>query len=165
MNTFEEALENTNKTNEQIGQLATQIVKQYSTDVDNIISHVTDHVNELDNNALRALVTDLSFKAFSLAEAKEYSSLKSEVSRALMNEVQATEFNATTGTVDARKNASLLNSQNEQLVKILCDTVSGLLKVKLDEAHRIVDTLKTVILSRNTEARINADINDVREGM
>lgn len=165
MNTFDEALDNAKKTHEEIVKLASSITGEYTKEVDEIINHVKDHVNELNNDQLRALITDLSFKAYSLGEAKEYSALKSEISKTLRDEIQATTFNTSAGTMDVRRNNSILESENEQLVKLLCDSVSGLLKVKLDETHRIVDTLKTVILTRNTEAKINADINDTREGI
>ena len=165
MKELNEVLSETDEATEQLENMARQIVSSYSAEVDSIIQHVSDHVNELNNDSLRALVSDLSFKAYSLSEAKEYSTLKSQISETLMKEQQAIQFNTSEGTVDVRKNISLLNTQNEQLVRMLYDTVSGLLKVKLDEVHRIVDTLKTVILSRNTEARINADINDTKVGI
>lgn len=164
MNTLEEALNNVELTNENLVPIAKQIASKYTAKVDDIISYVIEHVNELNNDKLRCLIVDLSFNAYSLGEAKEYSLLKSEIAETLTKEANATEFNISQGTVEARRNQAMLNSSNEKLAELLSSTVAGLLKTKLDETHRIVDTLKTVITSRNTESKINFGIQDTRVG-
>lgn len=164
MKTLEEALHDVELTADNIAPIAKKVAEEYTRRVDDIIKYVVDHINELTNDNLRCLITDLSFNAYSLGEAKEMSLLKSEIAEALSKESSALEFNATQGTVEARRNQALLNSSNERLVELLCATVAGLLKTKLDETHRIVDTLKTVITSRNTEAKINFGISDTRVG-
>lgn len=164
MNTLEEALNNVELTNENLVPIAKQIASKYTAKVDDIINYVIEHVNELNNDKLRCLIVDLSFNAYSLGEAKEYSLLKSEIAETLTKEANATEFNISQGTVEARRNQAMLNSSNEKLAELLSSTVAGLLKTKLDETHRIVDTLKTVITSRNTESKINFGIQDTRVG-
>ena len=83
----------------------------------------------------------------------------------LLSEKKALEFNGAEGTVATRENIATLNSSEEILVNLIYDTVGSLLKAKLDEVHRVVDTLKTVIMSRNTEMKINSDLRDERIGI
>lgn len=164
MLTLEEAIHNVDITTDRISEIARDITSKYTKDVDDIMKYVSDHVNELDNNSLRNLLTDLSFKAYSLGEAKEYALLKGEIAETLSKETIATEYNTATGTVDARRNQATLNSSSEKLTELLYATVASLLKVKLDEIHRIVDALKLVITSRNVELKVNQNINDTRVG-
>lgn len=164
MNTLEEAIKNVELTNDNLVPIAKQLASKYTQSVDEIINYVIDHVNELSNDKLRCLVTELSFNAYSLGEAKEYSLLKSEIAESLSKETLATEFNLSQGTVEARRNQATLNASNDKLTELLYATVASLLKTKLDEIHRIVDTLKTVITSRNTELKINQGITEVRVG-
>lgn len=164
MLTLEEAIHNVDITTDRISEIAKDIASKYTQNVDDIMKYVSDHINELDNNALRNLLTDLSFNAYSLGEAKEYALLKGEIAETLSKETIAIEYNTSTGTVDARRNQATLNSSNEKLAELLYTTVASLLKVKLDEVHRIVDALKLVITSRNVELKVNQNINDNRVG-
>lgn len=165
MKDLQKALDNVNATYDELVEIAKDIVSRYSSEVDSLIKEVSGSIETLSNDQLRLIVTDLSLKGYSLAEAKEHSLLKSDISETLLDEKKALEFNGADGTVAVRENLAILNSSEEILVNLIYDTVSSLLKAKLDEVHRIVDTIKTVIMSRNTEARINASLNDERVGM
>jgi len=162
---MDEAFKDTDDLYNQLSVIAKDIASRYTSEVDEIIEYASDHVNDMNNDQVRALLTDLSFKAYSIGEAREFSSLKRECSESILKEVQAVSFNSSEGTIDVRKNTALLKSSNESLTNIIYETVAGLLKVKLDECHRIVDALKTVILTRNTESKLNMTINDTREEM
>lgn len=159
------ALDNVNKTYNELIEIAKDIVKRYSSEVDDLISQATSNIESLSSDKIRLLMTNLSFRAYSLAEAKEHSLLKSGVAETLLDEKKAIEFNGADGTVDSRKNLAIINSSEEILVSLIYDTVGSLLKSKVDEVHRIVDTLKTVIMSRNAEMKITSDLRDERVGM
>ena len=57
------------------------------------------------------------------------------------------------------------NVSENILVEAVHSMVASALKVKLDEMHRVVDALKTVTMSRMSEAKltINADLRDTNE--
>ena len=165
MKDLQTALDNVNMTYEELISIAKDIVSRYSSDVDSLINDSANKIEVLSNDKIRLLITSLSFKAYSLSEAKEHSILKAEVAETLLNEKKAIEFNGAEGTVDSRRNIATINSSEEILVNIIYDTVGSLLKSKLDEVHRIVETLKTVLMSRNTELKINSDLRDERVGM
>ena len=159
------ALDNVNTTYNELSEIAKDIVCRYSSEVDSLINDSIPKIESLSNDKIRLIMTNLSFMAYSLSEAKEHSLLKSEIAETLLNEKKAIEFNGAEGTVDSRKNLAIINSSEEILVNIIYDTVGSLLKSKLDEVHRITDTLKTVLMSRNTELKINSDLRDERVGM
>lgn len=159
------ALDNVNTTYNELVEIAKDIVCRYSSEIDSLINDSIPKIESLSNDKIRLIMTNLSFMAYSLSEAKEHSLLKSEVAETLLNEKKAIEFNGAEGTVDSRKNLAIINSSEEILVNIIYDTVGSLLKSKLDEVHRITDTLKTVLMSRNTELKINSDLRDERVGM
>lgn len=165
MKDLQKALDNVNATYDELVEIAKDIVNRYSSEVDSLIKNISGSIENLSNDQLRLFVTDLSLKGYSLAEAKEHSILKSEIAETLLDEKKAIEFNGAEGTVAVRENLAVLNSSEEILVNLIYDTVGSLLKSKLDEVHRIVDTIKTVIMSRNAEAKINYSLNDERVGM
>lgn len=161
---LQKALDNVGETYDELVAIANDIVRRYSEPIDTIISNVNNSIYNLSNDDIRRLITELSFKCYSLGEAKEQLALKSEIADALTKEKQALTFNVADGTVDAKKNKALLESSEEILVNAIYETVAGLLKIKVDETHRIVDTLKTVVMSRNAEAKLNAGLKDDKEG-
>lgn len=159
---LQKALDNLGTTYDELVVIANDISSRYTKPIDDIINTVD--VIELSNDDIRRLLTELSFKSYSLGEAKEQLALKSEIADALMKEKQAVVFNGAEGTVDAKKNKALLDSSEELLVNSIFETVASLLKTKLDETHRIVSVLTTVITSRNAEAKLNAGVTDNKEG-
>ena len=161
---LQKALDNVNITYKELLDIVEDIVNRYSSPIDTIINEVANNIVDLSNDDIRRLLTEISFKSYSLGEAKEYSLLKSEVADALTKEKQAQIFNGSDGTVDAKKNKALLESSEEILVNTIYENVSSLLKTKLDEAHRIVSTLTTILTSRNAEAKLYISLRDDREG-
>ena len=79
---------------------------------------------------------------------------KSEIAEMVRKEKYAVEYNAASGAVAARDNEATLNSSDEKVIEMIYSLVASELKVKLDELHRIVDSLKTVLTSRLSEAKI-----------
>ena len=71
-------------------------------------------------------------------------------------EAYAREFNAGDGSVASKDNTATLNISNEILAETIYNLVSNLFKIKLDEIHRVVSTLQTVLMSRMAEAKLSA---------
>lgn len=163
-NNLQEALDKVNLTYAELEAMADDIVKRYSTPTDDIIASM-GNIESLDNDMLRMKMTQLALSSYSLGEAKEHATLKSECSDTIKKEAVAKEFNKAEGNNAVRENISLINSSNEIVVNVLYESVANLLRVKLDESHRVVDVIKNILISRNAEAKLNSNINDVREGM
>ena len=103
---------------------------------------------------LRIYMMKLSLASFSFSEVKEKSALKAECAETLRKEAYAKNFNATEGSVAFRENTATINSNYEALAGQVYELVANLFKVKLDEVHRVVATINSVLMSRMQEAKL-----------
>ena len=154
------ALENVDATYDELVEIVNQIVDPYIEDVNMLIDSVSRNVNDLGNDYLRDTLIKLSIRAFSFCEVKEKSVLKAQCAETLRKEKFALKFNETDGTSAFRENTALINSTEEVLVEAIYELASSLFKTKLDEIHRVVDTIKTIIMSRNAEEKLNRNISE-----
>ena len=151
------ALENVDATYMELVQIVNEIAKPYIEEVDELINQVSYNVNDLTNDYLRMTMVKLSLKSYSFSEIKEKSVLKAECSEALRKEKYAIKFNGSDGTVAFKENNALIETTEEILVEAIYNLLSSLFKTKLDEIHRVVDVIKTVIMSRNAEEKMSKD--------
>ena len=148
------ALDNTNMVYQQLIEISNDIVAKCTKDTAPLIKEISSNIENLSNDSLREYLTKLSLKAYSLAEIKEKASMKAEISDVLRKEAYATEFNNADGTVALRENTAQLNISDEILAQTVNELVASILKVKLDEIHRLCDAIKTVLMSRLSEAKL-----------
>ena len=148
------ALDNTNTTYQQLVDISNDIVNKCVKDITPIILNINKDIENISNDQIRTYMLTLSLKAYSLAEIKEKASMKAEVAEILKKEAYATEFNGADGTVAVRENLAQINISDEILSQTVNELVSGILKVKLEELHRIIDTLKSILMSRLSEAKL-----------
>lgn len=153
---LEAALDNVDDVYVNLIEIADKVVKEYTGDLNALIKEATDNVDNLSNEDIRALIIKLSLKAFSFGDLKEKSGLKAECAETLRKEAYAKSFNSAEGSVAAKENLATVNTSYETMVETIYNTVFSLFKTKLDECHRVVDALKTVLMSRMAEAKLTA---------
>lgn len=151
--TLSEALDNVEMTYQELNQIAKDIVADFFTPIDNIMDELGD-INELSNDDIRNYMIKLSLNAYSLSELKEKSAMKSQIAEALKKEAIAKNYIEAAGTASAKENEATINSSAEMTSAALFALISGLFKSKQDSVHRVVDTLKSVLMSRNMEAKL-----------
>ena len=154
---LQEALDNVDMTYSQLADIANDIINPYVADIDATIKTVTQ-IERLSNDDIRGFLVKLSTQAFQFAEIKEKSAIKAECAEALRKESYAVEFNQSEGSVANRESTATINTSGEILAETVHDLISNLFKTKLDEVHRIVDTLKTVLMSRMQEAKLTTGV-------
>ena len=152
------ALDTTELVYRDIVDIANKIVSEATKEVDDLIKGAANNVETLSNDSLRNLIIDLSLKSFMFSDIKEKSGLKAEVAETLRKEAYAKSFNATEGAVAARENQAIIATSEQVVVEAIYNMISSLFKTKLDECHRVVDALKTVLMSRNMEAKLTATL-------
>lgn len=150
------ALDNTESTYSELVEIANEMVNSYTAEVNELIQEATDNIEVLTNENIRQLLLKLALKAYSFGEIKEKSALKAQCAKALKDEMYARQFNSADGSIEARKNTALIESSSEILAESLYDLVYSLLKTKADNINRVVDTLKSVLVSRAAEAKLLA---------
>lgn len=151
------ALENVDMVYNDLIVIVNEIIEPYTKEVNDLIDSASASIHEWDNDRLREFMVKLSLKSFYLSEVKDKSSLKAECSEALKKEKYAKSFNGTDGTVAFKENTAIIETTDEILVEAIYTLAYNLFKTKLDEVHRVVDVVKTIIMSRNAENKLTRD--------
>lgn len=156
---LEQALENTETTYQQLVEIANEIVDDYTKEINALIKSATARSENMSNDDIRQFILQLALKSYTFSEVKEKSVLKAECAEALRKEAYAKAFNALDGSNAVRENNAMVEISDEVLTEAIYNLVASLLKVKLDEIHRVVDALKTILMSRMQEAKLSAGID------
>lgn len=156
---LQEALDNVEMTYQELNTIAKDIVSEFFAGADSLIDQVRD-VNELDNDTIRSFMIKLSLTSYSLSEVKEKSAMKAEIAESLRKEAMARNYVEASGTASAKENVAMINTSAETVSEALFNLVAGLFKTKQDELHRVVDVLKSVLMSRNMEAKLTTNTID-----
>lgn len=143
-----------------LGPVIDDVVKKHSKEIDEIIAKIKKDLSSLTNKEIRDYILQLSIENYYFAESRDKSMLMQECALLLLKENQAESFNSTDGTQAIRTNQSLLDTKDRQIVLMVQNSVATHLKSKLDESHRIVESLKSVLISRNIENKLKGVNND-----
>lgn len=148
------ALDNIDMVYDDLIIIANDIYNQQLEDIDSMLARVYENPENLSNDDLRNLIMKLSLKAFSFGAVKEKSAFKAVLAETIRKEAHATAYGLAEGTAAAKENQAILNTSAEILSEEIYDLVANLFKVKLDSLHRVVDSCKTVLTSRLSEAKL-----------
>lgn len=160
---LENALNNVEMTYGEIVDIANDLIKDYTKDITPIISDIEKNIERLTNDEIRSFMLRLSIKAYSFGDVKERSIIKAQCAEMLKKEAYAKSFAEAEGSIAAKDSATLVKISNETLTEAIYDLVAGLFKVKLEEIRRMIDSLKTVLMSRLSEMRMSSSINNYVE--
>lgn len=150
------ALDKIDMTYDELIVVANDILKDVTGDLDEMMASAYNDVEVLSNEAIRQLMLKLSLRSYSFGEIKEKSIFKATLGETIRKEAYATNFNAAEGTVAVRENTAILNTSAEIVAEELYTLVSSLFKTKLDEVHRVVAALQSVLMSRMQEAKLSS---------
>ena len=153
-NEFNQALDNVEIAYGEIIDIANESVKELTGDLDELIDKVANNIEHLTNDDIRDTLLRLSLRAFSFSAIKDKSAFKAILAETLRKEAYAKQFATLEGTVSARDTQATLNISNEIIVEHLYNLTASLFKTRLDQVHRVVDSLKTVLTSRLSEAKL-----------
>ena len=160
-NRLHEALNNVDMSYQQLIEVANDITRKCTRQVDDIVSRLSN-IEEYSLDDIRNGIMELAFASYSFSELKEKSSLKAEVSETLRKSAYAMKYNEAEGTATVRDSTAFIGSEDELLAEQVCTMVSNSLKTKLDEVHRVVDALKSILISRMQEAKLS--VGEITEG-
>lgn len=134
--------------------IVNSVVQKYSTQIDKIVKEVKK-IETLTNEDIRNKMLELSIECYFFGTNVAQSSLMSDCANVLYKESVAKEYSNAIGTQSERTSMSTIMSINKQVVNTLYRAVNELMKSKLDEAHRLVNTLNSVLISRSAEEKLN----------
>ena len=150
---LEEALMNVQTTYGELVEVANGMLSSIVGPVNELVAEVSSKVNAMSVDQIRDFILRLQLKAFEISEIKEKSALKAELAEALQKEKYAVEFNGADGTAAVKSNIATIAASAEVASEALYNLIANLLKAKLDQLHRLVDALKSILMSRMQEAR------------
>ena len=152
--TLAEGMDNIQTIYNSLNSQAKEIVKNYTKKIDDLIKTVSDNVNNLSNEDIRNIELQLSLMAYDLGELKDKTCIAAEIAEIIQDETEADAWNTAVGNNEQRKNTAILSSSKEKAVAKLYKLVASQIKTKLDEAHRVVDTLKSILISRASDRKL-----------
>lgn len=153
---LQKALETCEMTYSQLVEIANGITKDYTKKVDDLILYASNNIENMTTDFIRNFMIKLALESYSFSEIKEKASIKAECAEMLKKEAYAKEFNGIDeGSVAYKENVATLNISNEIVTECIYNLVASLLKTKLDECHKVVDCMKSVLMSRMSEAKLS----------
>ena len=153
---LETALNNVETTYGELVDIANGMLNSMFEPINMIISRVNASVNAMSIDQIRDYILTIQLKAFEISEIKEKAAFKSVLAETIRKEEYAQNFNKTEGTVAVRENTATIDTGAEILSEEIYTLVANMLKTKLDEVHRVVNTLQTVLMTRMQEAKLTS---------
>ena len=150
---LEDALNNVETTYGELVEIANTMLKPLFEPINNLVGVINSTVNALSIEQIRDYILQLQLKAFEIAETKEKAALKAELAEALQKEKIAVSFNRLDGSAAVKDKLALVEASSETVAETLYNLVANLLKTKLDQLHRLVDALKSILMSRMQETK------------
>ena len=152
---IEEANKDVNEIYFQLSEAVKATISEIVKPIDDIVKELSKGINLFSNTELWDFQLKLGVESYKLANIKEQSSLKEACAEALYKEGLARSYAEAAGAAETKKQASILASIEKQAVSMLYTSISGILKAKLDEAHRLVNIIQNIQISRAAEAKLN----------
>lgn len=149
-----DALENVEATYADIVEIANDMLHDITDPIDRIMSEINNSLSTLSVESIRDFIIRLQLRAYEISEIKEKSALKAQCAQALRAEKHAKCFNEADGSAAIKTNIALIKASEEIVVEALYDYIASLLKTKLDQLHRAVDALKSILMSKMQEAKL-----------
>ena len=148
---LETSLNNVEATYSELVVIANDMLGPIFTPINEIINQVNANVNAMPIDQIRDYILTLQLKAFEISEIKEKAALKAELAEVLQKEKFAVSFNGLDGSATAKEKLALVETSAEIVTEALYSLVANLLRTKLDQLHRLVDALKSILMSRMQE--------------
>ena len=154
------ALDAVEMTYGQIKQIADDMLAAPFEEVNRLYNDVSLYVDSLSIEALRDYLLRLQLAAFGLSELRDRSGAKATCAEAVRKEAYAVNYSELEGTAAAKDSAATLAISENIVAQCLYDLVASLVKTKLDATHRLIDTMKSILMSRMQEAKLSNNLLD-----
>ena len=156
---LQEALDTIEMSYSELNEIANNMTEPFFQSINELTSQLGD-INSLSNDQVRNFMINMAMKSYSLSEVKEKAALKSSLAEAVRKETYSRKFSEGEGTQGIKDNYAMLECSNEVVAQALYESVAALFKSKADNCNRLVDTCKTVIMSRMSEAKLTTNSID-----
>lgn len=149
------ALDNVEVTYDDVISIANDMLSLLFDAINNLVGEINSNINALTVEQIRDYMMRLQLRAYEISETKDKSALKAQLAETLKKEKYAMKFNEAQGTAGTKDNTALLAASEEIVAEALYNLVANLLKTKLDQLHRLIATLSSILISRMQEAKMS----------
>lgn len=158
---LEKALANVETTYGELVNIANDFLYATFEPIDDLVQQINCRINALSVDQIRDYMLTLQLKAYGISELKEKAALKAELAEILQKEHFAISFNGTDGSAAVKDKMATVATSSETVTEALYTLIASLLKTKLDAIHRLVDVLKSILMSRMQETKfMNIGVNN-----
>lgn len=150
---LEKALANVETTYGELVNIANDFLRATFDPIDDLVQQINCRINTLSVDQIRDYMLTLQLKAYGISELKEKAALKAELAEILQKEHFAISFNGADGSAAVKEKLAIVATSSETVTEALYTLIASLLKTKLDSMHRLIDVLKSILMSRMQETK------------
>lgn len=150
------ALESVEVTYAQIRDIADSMLASPFEEPNRIVSFIQANIESMSIEMLRDSILRLQLAVYSLSELRDRSGVKAACAEAIRKEAYATAYIGQEGTAGVKDSNTTLAISENIVAQCLYDLVASLVKTKVDMCLRLIDSMKSILMSRMQEAKISA---------
>ena len=150
------ALEAVEMTYVQITEIADSMLVGAFEEPNRIVEFIQYNVESMSIDMLRDSILRLQLAVYALSELRDRSGVKAMCAEAIRKEAYATSYIGQEGTAGVKDSNTTLAISENIIAQCLYDLVASLTKTKVDQLHRMIDSLKSILMSRMQEMKISA---------
>jgi hypothetical protein len=150
------ALEAVEMTYGQIKEIADSMLAGPFEEPNRIVEFIQNNVESMSVEMLRDAILKLQLTVYSLSELRDRSGVKATCAEAIRKEAYATAYVSQEGTAGVKDSNTTLAISENIVAQCLYDLVASLVKTKVDMLLRLIDSLKSILMSRMQEIKLNA---------
>ena len=150
------ALEMVEMTYGQIKEIADSMLAGPFEEPNRIIEFIQNNVESMSIEMLRDCILKLQLAVYALSELRDRSGVKATCAEAIRKEAYAASYIEQEGTAGVKDSNTTLAISENIVAQCLYDLVASLVKTKVDMLLRMIDSLKSILMSRMQEAKISA---------
>lgn len=143
----------------QIENIADNMLAASFKEPNSIMASIQCGVESMSIDAIRDSIIKLQLSAYALSELRDKTGIKAACAEAVRKEAYATSYVSQEGTAGVKESNTTLAIAENIVVQCLYELVASLVKTKVDMILRMVDSLKSVLMSRMQEVKLSATNN------
>ena len=157
---LKQALDIVEVTYSQIRDIADDMLHDSFEPIDQLVRDASAYVDNMSIDTLRYYMLKLQLSVFQLSDLRDRTASKAACAEAVKKEAYASSFLTQEGTAGQKDSNAVLAISENTVVECLYELVASLVKTKVDMCLRLIDTLKSILMSKMSEAKISATINE-----
>jgi hypothetical protein len=150
------ALEAVEITYYQIKDIADSMLADSFEEPNRIVNFIQLNIESMSIDMLRDSILRLQLAVYSLSELRDRAGIKASCAEAIRKEAYAANYIGQEGTAGVKDSNTTLAISENIVAQCLYDLVASLVKTKVDMLLRMIDSLKSILMSKMQEAKISA---------